>query len=73
MCRIDIGGDGVFHFEAELAGNENAGGWGPDPEPHIHYQLICECDTLSRLSSLCSCCAMRRDEAQTELLCAFVL
>jgi hypothetical protein len=43
-CRLKIGGDGVYYFDTELAGNEAVAGWGPDPKPHIHFELDCRCD-----------------------------
>ena len=41
-CRVAIGGDGVFFFKTEIPGSEKSAQWGPDPEPHIHYDLICK-------------------------------
>ena len=41
ICRMNIGGDGIYYFKTELAGDESKVGWGSDPEPHIHYDLIC--------------------------------
>lgn len=44
VCRMNIGGDGIYYFKTELAGDESKNGWGGDPEPHIHYDLICRQD-----------------------------
>ena len=41
VCRINIGGDGLFWFKTEMPGDESKVGWGPDPMPHIHYQVQC--------------------------------
>lgn len=38
---MDIGGDGVFWFYTELPGDETEVGWGRDPMPHIHFELVC--------------------------------
>ena len=47
VCRQNIGGNGVYYFKTELAGDETKVGWGSDPEPHIHYHLICKYDFIS--------------------------
>jgi hypothetical protein len=39
--RLEIGGDGVFFFKTEIPGSELSAGWGPDPMPHIHYDILC--------------------------------
>lgn len=33
--------DGLYYFETEMPGDESANGWGPDPEPHIHFDIVC--------------------------------
>ena len=32
---------GLYHFITEMPGNEAINEWGPDPEPHIHYDIEC--------------------------------
>jgi hypothetical protein len=39
---MDIGADGVYYFQTEFPGDENASGWGPDPEAHFHYDITCD-------------------------------
>lgn len=35
---------GLFYFTTVLPGNEVPMGWGDDPAPHIHYDVVCrEC------------------------------
>jgi hypothetical protein len=39
-----IGGDGIWWFYTELPGDESQVGWGPDPQPHVKYDIECnEC------------------------------
>ena len=38
---MDIGGDGLYYFKTELPGSEDSADWGPDPEPHIHWDIEC--------------------------------
>ena len=38
---MNIQSDSLYWFKAEMPGDESKVGWGPDPEPHIHYQLKC--------------------------------
>jgi hypothetical protein len=33
--------DGLYHFSTEMPGDESVIGWGADPMPHIHYDVIC--------------------------------
>ena len=33
--------NGLYHFITEMPGNEEINGWGPDPEPHIHFDVMC--------------------------------
>jgi hypothetical protein len=40
-CSQPIGADGVWYYLTELAGSEKAKAWGPDPESHYHYDIIC--------------------------------
>ena len=40
-CRLEIGDDGVYWFRTERPGNEFVSGWGPDDEPHIHWEVDC--------------------------------
>lgn len=42
FCRMSVGGDGVFFFRTEIPGSEHSAGWGPDPMPHIHYDVQCQ-------------------------------
>jgi protocatechuate 3,4-dioxygenase beta subunit len=32
---------GTYHFETVMPGNEVLVGWGEDPAPHIHYDVVC--------------------------------
>lgn len=36
-----IGGDGLWWVKTEMPGDESLVGWGPDPAPHIHYDIRC--------------------------------
>lgn len=36
-----IEGDGLWWFSTEIPGDESRVGWGPDPAPHIHYDVRC--------------------------------
>lgn len=38
---MSIGGDGKWWFKTEIPGDESKVGWGPDPAPHIHYDIRC--------------------------------
>ena len=40
-CRMDVGGDGLYYFKTEIPGDEYSSGWGPDYQPHIHYDIHC--------------------------------
>lgn len=40
-CSLPIGADGVWYYQTELAGSEKSKSWGPDPEPHFHYDITC--------------------------------
>lgn len=42
-CSVqrDVGSDGLFYFKTEIPGSELSAEWGPDPEPHIHYDMVC--------------------------------
>lgn len=33
--------NGLYHFITEMPGDESLNGWGPDPEPHIHFDIEC--------------------------------
>ena len=39
--RMVIDGDGLWWFTTEMPGDESLVGWGPDPAPHIHYDIRC--------------------------------
>eukprot|EP00892_Ulva_mutabilis_P005407 jgi/Ulvmu1/3238/UM150_0011.1 len=39
--RMEIEGDGKWWFTTEVPGDESKVGWGPDPAPHIHYDIRC--------------------------------
>eukprot|EP00892_Ulva_mutabilis_P005403 jgi/Ulvmu1/3234/UM150_0003.1 len=39
--RMEIEGDGLWWFITEMPGDESIVGWGPDPAPHIHYDIRC--------------------------------
>lgn len=50
-CRMEIAGDGSWWFETEMPGDESKVGWGPDPAPHIHYDVRCSgCQASSAFS-----------------------
>jgi hypothetical protein len=55
-CRMKIGADGLYLFETEQAGNEALSGWGPDPQPHIHFELKCRCFLLACSHALLVLC-----------------
>ena len=38
---MEIEGDGLWWFTTEMPGDESIVGWGPDPAPHIHYDIRC--------------------------------
>lgn len=38
---MQIQPNGVYYFETEMPGDESKNGWGPDPKPHIHFDLLC--------------------------------
>lgn len=38
---MNIGPDGVWYYVSELPASETAAGWGYDPAPHIHFDIIC--------------------------------
>lgn len=42
-CTMSIQPDvnGVFWWRSYVPGNEAVGGWGPDPEPHYHFDVEC--------------------------------
>jgi hypothetical protein len=33
--------DGLYYFVTEMPGDESVHDWGPDPEAHIHWDVIC--------------------------------
>ena len=33
--------NGLYHFITEMPGDESLNDWGPDPEPHIHFDIEC--------------------------------
>ena len=44
-CRQPVEADGVWWVRSLLPGDEFSVGWGPDDEPHIHWDLLCDsCD-----------------------------
>lgn len=39
--KMAIQPDGLYYFETEMPGDESLNGWGPDPKPHIHFDIQC--------------------------------
>eukprot|EP00892_Ulva_mutabilis_P009426 jgi/Ulvmu1/6856/UM031_0061.1 len=39
--KMVIDGSGLWWFTTEMPGDESKVGWGPDPAPHIHYDIRC--------------------------------
>jgi protocatechuate 3,4-dioxygenase beta subunit len=40
-CRMAVPTHGVYYFKTVIPGNEVLVGWGDDPAPHIHYDVVC--------------------------------
>lgn len=40
-CRMALHPHGLYYFKTVIPGNEVSVGWGEDPAPHIHYDVIC--------------------------------
>lgn len=42
QCRKMLTPDGLYYWRTIWPGNERIVGWGPDSEPHVHWDVLCE-------------------------------
>jgi hypothetical protein len=39
---MKVPADGTIYWFSEMPGDESKWKWGPDPKPHVHFDIVCD-------------------------------